>query len=89
MATYNYKLICICILFSCNFSNSWTDGLSKYEEILFTRDGYLTDLRQDSIDPNILGGIRIELEAHKLSSILRTMSYNELGTRQMQVIIIA
>lgn len=85
MATYYFKLICFCFLLSCGVSNSWTHGLSKYEEILFSKDGYLTDLRQETIDPNILGGIRIQLEAHRLSTQIRSTCYSELGTSQMQV----
>lgn len=52
---------------------------------LFGKDGYFSDTRQDHVDPSILGGIRLQVEASKLSAKLRWISNEELGITHMQV----
>jgi hypothetical protein len=52
---------------------------------LFGEDGYFSDTRQDRVDPSILGGIRLQVEASKLSAKLRWISNEELGITHMQV----
>ena len=53
---------------------------------LFGEDGYFSDTRQDRVDPSILGGIRLQVEASKLSAKLRWISNEELGITHMQAI---
>lgn len=53
---------------------------------LFGEDGYFSDTRQDTVDPSVLGGIRLQIEASKLSAKLRWISNEELGITHMQAI---
>lgn len=51
-------------------------------------DGYFPDARQEPPDPSVLGGIRIEHEAQKLSARLRWLSNEEIGITKMQVMVL-
>lgn len=48
-------------------------------------DGYVTDNRQDPVNPEMLGGIIIQHESQKLSARLRWLSNDEIGITNMQV----
>lgn len=49
-------------------------------------DGYSPDTRQETPNPTVFGGIKIEHEARKLSARLRWLSNEEIGITKMQAI---
>lgn len=51
-------------------------------------DGYSPDTRQETPNPTVFGGIKIEHEARKLSARLRWLSNEEIGITKMQVCMI-
>ena len=98
MATCNQRVIFILsvVLISLTFIKSQklkskrdlhSYGNLDHESLkaLFGEDGYFSDTRQDPVDPSILGGIRLQVEASKLSAKLRWISNEELGITHMQV----
>lgn len=100
MATCNQNriLVCLCIFITANLTFVRSDSTKKRDvynynnkleqeafKALFSADGYFSDTRQEPVDPKILGGIRIQIEALKLWSQLRQTANVELGIPQMQV----
>ncbi|XP_052058181.1 VWFA and cache domain-containing protein 1-like [Mytilus californianus] len=101
MATCNQNryLVCLCIFITASLTFVLSDSTKKRDvynynnkleqeafKALFSADGYFSDTRQEPVDPKILGGIRIQIEALKLWSQLRQTANVELGIPQMQSI---